>query len=54
MTVLRVLEVELLVGLGAFALAYGSISFLLWRLGRSSERRIRERAAKQQAGAGKS
>lgn len=49
MTVLRVLEVELLVGVGAFALSYGGITLLLWYLGRSSERRIRERRAEQDA-----
>ena len=49
MTVLKVLEVELLVGFGAFALAYGAITLVLWRLGRASERRIRERAARDPA-----
>lgn len=46
MSVLKILEVELLVVIGAFALSYGAISLLLWHLGRASERRMRERAAR--------
>lgn len=42
---LHVVEVEVLVGGIAFGLAYGAISFVLWRLSRASERRIRERQA---------
>jgi hypothetical protein len=49
MTVLKVLEVELLVVIGAFALSYCVISLLLWHLGRASERRMRERAARDAA-----
>lgn len=49
MTVLRLLEVEFLVGIGAFALSYGAITLVLWYLGRSSDRRIRERRAAQDA-----
>ncbi|EDP64586.1 hypothetical protein BAL199_27551 [alpha proteobacterium BAL199] len=45
MSALYLIEIELAVGLGAFALAYGAISFVLWRLSRGSERRLRERAA---------
>lgn len=45
MTVMHVLEVEVLVGVGAFGLAYGTITLILWRLGRASERRMRERSA---------
>lgn len=49
MSVLHVLEVEILIGVGAFALAYGAISFVLWRLSKASERRIRERAARERS-----
>lgn len=45
MTVLHVLEVEALVGLGVFGISYGAISFVLWRLSRDSERRRREQGA---------
>jgi len=45
MSVLHVLEVEALVGLGAFGLAYGALTLVLWKLGRDSERRQREREA---------
>ena len=51
MSVLKVLEVELLALAAAFALSYGVISLALWHLGRQSERRMRERAA-QDGGAG--
>ncbi|MEQ8397329.1 hypothetical protein [Thalassobaculum sp.] len=44
MSALYLIEIELAVGLGAFALAYGAITFVLWRLSRGSERRLRERA----------
>ena len=40
MSALYLIEIELAVGLGAFALAYGAISFVLWRLSRGSERRM--------------
>lgn len=49
MNVLKILEVELLMVIGAFALSYGAISLLLWHLGRASERRMRERAARDAA-----
>ena len=49
MTVMHVLEVEALVGLGVFALAYGTLTLLLWFLSRASEKRQRERAAQQAA-----
>ncbi|MEQ9330779.1 hypothetical protein [Thalassobaculum sp.] len=49
MSVLHVLEIEALVGLGVFALAYGSLTLLLWLMSRSSEKRQRERAAKRAA-----
>lgn len=45
MSVLHVLEIEALVGLGAFAISYGAITLVIWGLSRSSERRQRERAA---------
>lgn len=46
MSVLHVLEVEILVTLGVLATAYGTISLALWWLSRDSERRQRERAAR--------
>ena len=47
MSVLHVLEIEALIGLGAFALSYGAITLAIWLMSRSSERRQRERAAGQ-------
>jgi|GEM_PF-913557 len=47
MSVLHVLEVEALVGLGVFAFAYAVITAVIWALSRSSERRQRERAASE-------
>ncbi len=47
MSVLHVLEIEALVALGVFCVAYGAITLVLWRLSRSSEKRQRERAAAQ-------
>ena len=49
MSVLHVLEVEALVGLGVFALAYGALTLLLWFMSRESEKRQRERAAQRAA-----
>ena len=46
---LHVLEIEVAIGLGAFLLAYGCFSLVLWGLSRSSERRIRGRMAKAAA-----
>ncbi len=54
MSVLHVLEVEALIGLGAFGLAYGMITLVLWRLGRASERRQRERREREAAGSANS
>ncbi len=54
MSVLHVLEVEALVGLGAFGIAYGTITLVLWRLGRQSERRQRERLEREAAGSASS
>lgn len=49
MSVMHVLEVEALVGLGVFAFSYGAFTLLLWFLSRSSEKRQRDRAARQTA-----
>lgn len=49
MSVLPVLEIEALVGLGAFALSYGAITLVIWLLSRDSDRRQRERAAELRA-----
>lgn len=46
MSVLHVLEVEALVGLVMFGVAYGLISLVLWHLNRESERRQRARDAR--------
>ena len=54
MSVLHVLEVEALVGLGAFGIAYGAITLVLWRLGRASERRRRERLERGASGSANS
>ncbi|GHD45821.1 hypothetical protein GCM10017083_14320 [Thalassobaculum fulvum] len=50
MSVLHVLEVEALVGLSVFGVAYGAITLVLWKLGRDSERRRRERLLREPAG----
>lgn len=49
MTVLRVLEYEALALGVTFGLSYCAISLVLWHLSRSSERRIRARAAESAA-----
>lgn len=54
MSALHVLEVEALVGLFVFGLAYAAITTLIWHLSRASEKRQLQRAAEEERSAQRS